>query len=163
MSVHEFGSFGSNQDVTGEGNFESSSDGESSDGSDYRFAAPLHLHDGVGLRILHIALEYILRRREVHARTERTTRPGQYYNPGRAVPVQALESVGQVHHHRAGQRVEGIGAIDRHRRDAVWLAGYEYQLLMRQPIHVRPESILSGSMGIIWILNALHRYRGGRC
>lgn len=76
MSVHELRSLGSNQDVTGEGNFEASSDGETSDGSDDWLAAELHLHHRVALRVLHIALEHVLCRSEIHARTERPARPG---------------------------------------------------------------------------------------
>ena len=127
MSVDELGSFNSNQDITSESNFESSSNRKPSDGANNRFPAPLHLHHRIDLHVLHIAFEHFLRRRKIHAGTERPTRSSYHNDPNQIVGVEALERPRQIDHHRPGQRVQQLRPIDRHEGDAARLTIHEYQ------------------------------------
>lgn len=105
MRVDKFGLFTSNQDIAGERDLEAGGDSKTRDRTDDRLAAPLHLDHRVGVRILDVALEHRLRRRQVDARAERAAAAGDDYDTHRLVAFKGLEGAGEVGDHGLGQRV----------------------------------------------------------
>lgn len=83
MSVQEFSSFRRDDDIAGERDLEPGGDREPVNCSDDGLSAPLHLGNGVGLHVLHIALENVLGGGEINAGTKHATGPRQNDDPDR--------------------------------------------------------------------------------
>lgn len=141
MSIHELRFLGRHQQITSQRNLKTRRHRKTVNRSDYRLLTQLHLHNRIGIRVLHIPLEHVLRRGQVDAGAEGPTRPGEDDDPDRIVGGQAPDRAGHVFDHRAGERIEGLGAVDEHEGDAARVAVDENQLIRRRrrDLHWRGE------------------------
>lgn len=99
MCIDELRPFSGDQNIAGQGDLQTGCDREPINGSDDGLGAELHLGDGVGLGVLNVALEDVLRGGEIDSGAEGSAGPGQDYGPDRVIPAQGLDSASKIHHH----------------------------------------------------------------
>ena len=117
VGVEELGGAPGDEDVAGEGDLEPGGDGEPGDGADDGLAAELHLRDGVGGDVLHVTLEHLLRRRQVHPGAEGAAAAREHDRRDGVVGAQPPERGRQGDHHGPRQRVQRRGPVDGHHGD----------------------------------------------